>query len=42
MKQKYIPSDRELCELYGQQYDNVKHNPNFLAQLRQRFKEDFS
>ena len=28
---------REICEYYGQQYDNVKHMDNYLYSLRERY-----
>ncbi len=28
---------REICEYYGQQYDNVKHMDNYLYNLRERY-----
>ena len=29
---------REICEYYGQDYDNVKHMTNFLKRLKKRYK----
>tara|TARA_R100000353_G_scaffold6941_5_gene8917 strand:+ start:9215 stop:9496 length:282 start_codon:yes stop_codon:yes gene_type:complete len=31
---------REICEYYGQQYDNVKHMHNYLSVLRERYQTE--
>ena len=31
---------REICQYYGQQYDNVKHMKEFIKQLKKRYKSD--
>ena len=28
---------REICQYYGQQYDNVKHMTNYLKSLQERY-----
>ncbi len=33
---------REICEYYGQQYDNVKHMTNFLKTLKERYKKELN
>ena len=31
---------KEICQYYGQQYDNVKHMKNYLNMLRERYKTE--
>ncbi len=33
---------REICEYYGQDYDNVKHMTNFLKRLKERYKKELN
>ena len=35
-----IPSEREIVEYYGQNYDNVKHIRGYVDSLVQRYKEE--
>jgi len=31
---------REICEYYGQYYDNVRHMKGFIKQLKNRYKNE--
>jgi len=31
---------KEICQYYGQQYDNVKHMTYFLKSLRERYNAE--
>ena len=31
---------REICDYYGQHYDNVKHMKVFIKQLKKRYKDE--
>ena len=31
---------REICDYYGQYYDNVKHMKEFIKQLKKRYKDE--
>ena len=31
---------REICEHYGQYYDNVKQMKQFIKQLKKRYKDE--
>jgi len=31
---------REICNYYGQQYDNIKHMKEFIKQLKKRYKDE--
>ena len=33
---------REICEYYGQHYDNVKHMTNYLKRLKERYKKELN
>ncbi len=32
---------REICEYYGQHYENVKHMTNYLKRLKEAYRDDF-
>ena len=33
---------REICEYYGQDYDNVKHMTEFIKGLKERYKKELN
>ena len=33
-------STREICNYYGQNYDNVRHMKGFIKQLKNRYKNE--
>ena len=33
-------STREICDYYGQNYDNIRHMKKFIKQLKNRYKND--
>ena len=35
-------STREICDYYGQNYDNIRHMKKFIKQLKNRYKNEGS
>jgi hypothetical protein len=35
-----MPTKREICEYYGQEYENIKHLKWFVESLVQRYKNE--
>jgi len=33
---------KEICQYYGQDYDNIKHMINYLKRLKERYKKELN